>query len=111
MVDFGYTLSPSTIIDLDRDRPPFFDKILEVQPDITKCIACGSCTASCSAGNFTETSLRKFILLIDRGLEEKAKNMIQSCMLCGKCKIVCPRGLNTRDIILMANELLKERGI
>jgi Fe-S oxidoreductase len=25
---------------------------------------------------------------------------LKSCMLCGKCHIVCPRGINTRHLIL-----------
>jgi Fe-S oxidoreductase len=25
---------------------------------------------------------------------------LKSCMLCGKCYIVCPRGINTRHLIL-----------
>jgi Fe-S oxidoreductase len=26
--------------------------------------------------------------------------MMSNCMLCGKCTMVCPRGINTRHLIL-----------
>ena len=26
--------------------------------------------------------------------------MLRHCMLCGKCLLVCPRGINTRHLIL-----------
>ena len=25
---------------------------------------------------------------------------LSKCMLCGKCRLVCPRGINTREIVL-----------
>ena len=109
MTDFGYKLTPSSRIDLDRIPSPLHTTIFTLSSDISKCIGCGSCVASCSAGKITEMSLRRAILLIDRGLETEALSLIKGCMLCGKCNIVCPRGINTRDIILIINEVQKKR--
>lgn len=72
----------------------------ESNPDLNTCIACGSCTATCTAGHFTEMSFRRILLMLQRGKEDEAKKMIQRCMLCGKCTLVCPRGINIRKILL-----------
>ena len=109
MIDFGYKLTPSSKIDLDRTSSSLHTTLFTLSPDTLKCIGCGSCVASCSAGKVTEMSLRRAILLIDRGLEEEALSLINGCMLCGKCKMVCPRGINTRDIVLIINEAQKKR--
>ena len=31
---------------------------------------------------------------------DKALDLLKSCQLCGKCTMVCPRGINTRHLIL-----------
>ena len=109
MIDFGYKLTPSSRIDLNRESSTLHTMLFTLTSDISTCIGCGSCVASCSAGIIKETSLRRAILLIDRGLEEDALALINGCMLCGKCRIVCPRGINTRDIVLVINEALKKK--
>ena len=109
MIDFGYKLTPSSKIDLDRRESSLHTTLFTLSPDMSKCIGCGSCVASCSAGKITDMSLRRAILLIDRGLEEEALPLIKGCMVCGKCKIVCPRGINTREIVLIINETQKKK--
>lgn len=99
MIDFGYGLTPSSTINLDKTDLSSFKELVELEPDVLKCIACGSCCASCSAGNFTEMNLRKIVLTLSRG-DNSVIGDIRSCMLCGKCIMVCPRGINTRNVIL-----------
>lgn len=77
-----------------------FDELCAAEPDAIKCMSCGSCAASCSAGVFTDLNLRKVLLGLQRGCEEDVLPQLKSCMLCGKCQIVCPRGINTRHLIL-----------
>ncbi|MBO6069041.1 MAG: 4Fe-4S dicluster domain-containing protein [Bacteroidales bacterium] len=100
MIDFGYTLSKSGTLRIDTLDDSRFKALHKLEPDAYKCIGCGSCTASCSAGVFTELSLRKILLSMQRGDEKQYLNQLQSCMLCGKCMMVCPRGINTRHLIL-----------
>ncbi|PKP00468.1 MAG: (4Fe-4S)-binding protein [Bacteroidetes bacterium HGW-Bacteroidetes-8] len=108
MVNFGFKLSSSKRIDLDSSDSDLFLKLKAESGTITQCIACGSCASSCSAGNFTPVNFRKAILLIERGRNEEAKELIKGCMLCGKCTLVCPRGINTREIILSINQYYKK---
>ena len=37
--------------------------------------------------------------LLRRKMQE-VEQMLSHCMLCGKCTMVCPRGINTRRVIL-----------
>ncbi|OFX80372.1 MAG: hypothetical protein A2X17_00275 [Bacteroidetes bacterium GWF2_41_61] len=108
MVDFGFKLSSSNRIDLDSCDSDLFLKLKAESGTIKQCIACGSCASSCSAANFTGVNFRKTILLIERGKNEEAKELIKGCMLCGKCTLVCPRGINTREIILSINQYYKK---
>ena len=100
MIDFGYTLSKSRTLRIDNLDDSRYQALHKLEPDAYKCIGCGSCTASCSAGVFTELSLRKILLSMQRGDEKQYLNQLQACMLCGKCTLVCPRGINTRHLIL-----------
>jgi heterodisulfide reductase subunit C len=33
---------------------------------------------------------------------------IGKCMLCGKCALVCPRGVNTRNIVALAKQAFQK---
>ena len=98
MLDFGFTLSKSSAIDLDRADLSLYESVMAKEPDIRRCMECGSCSASCTAGPFSGMSLRKVIHSLQRGLD--VGEMLSGCMLCGKCTMVCPRGINTRRLIL-----------
>ncbi|MFA6334318.1 MAG: 4Fe-4S dicluster domain-containing protein [Bacteroidales bacterium] len=108
MVDFGYTLSPSSRINLDNFDQSKLIKLARTEPNLIKCMACGSCAASCSAANYTKVNLRRAILLLHRGLDTEAVSLLEGCMLCGKCTLVCPRGINTRNIIRSIFKIYKE---
>ena len=54
-MDFGYSLSPSSRIDLDLFDRNRFNTLAEIEPDVLKCMACGSCTATCTAGKYAKS--------------------------------------------------------
>lgn len=103
MTDFGFTINPSSTIDLDKADRKMYYKLASMEPDIKLCLGCGSCTATCTAGPFNGMSLRKVIIGLDRGMD--IKQMLEGCMLCGKCTMVCPRGINTRHAILSLSRI------
>lgn len=100
MIDFGYGISPSSAIRLDSFDRSKFEELCQAEPDVAKCMACGSCAASCPTAGHSDMNLRKVILMLGRGMEKEALSMTGHCMLCGKCILVCPRGINTRHLIL-----------
>jgi heterodisulfide reductase subunit C len=71
MEKFGFTLNPSSRIDLDKTDRDKFAALAKAEPDVLKCMACGSCTASCTAGKFTRTSVRSAILALQNGQEKE----------------------------------------
>ncbi len=98
MTDFGYTLSRSSTVNLDQADRSLWLRLEKLEPDLRLCMACGSCSASCTAAELGGMSLRKVILELDRGRDPAP--IVSACMLCGKCSMVCPRGINTRHLIL-----------
>lgn len=109
MANFGYSLTKSSRIDLNNRNIEKWNRLVELEPDVLKCMACGSCTASCTAGKFTKTSLRSAILYLQNGHEKEALEYIQSCLLCGKCFMVCPRAINTRHLLLSISKIYSNR--
>ncbi|MBQ6286495.1 MAG: 4Fe-4S dicluster domain-containing protein [Bacteroidales bacterium] len=109
MVDFGFGLVPSSRINLDLFDKGKYEELAALEPDVRICMACGSCTAVCTAGKFEPTSLREAIEDIKNARADKALQMLEPCQLCGKCSMVCPRGINTRHLILSINKIYSEK--
>ncbi len=105
---FGYSLSEPRVIDYDRNRKTVAEYIFSHEPTFRLCIECGACAATCTTGQFTSFSLREMNVLIKRGEIEVPMAKIKKCMFCGKCILVCPRGVNTRNVIFLANEALSK---
>lgn len=106
MGDFGFTLLKERHIDYDANDLFVAEYIAEREPSFRVCIECGCCSATCTAAGFTQFSLRELQILIKRGEDGRVREEIHKCMLCGKCTLVCPRGVNTRNVILLAGEAL-----
>lgn len=102
-MDFGFKLSPSSTVNLDTVDTTIYRRLVEMEPGAAACMACGSCTATCTAGPYSGMSVRKVILALQRGAD--VKDMLSCCMLCGKCTMVCPRGINTRHLILSLSRI------
>lgn len=106
MPNWGYSIHRDNQIDFDKNSRKHYYAVLKSEPSFAACIACGSCAGTCSAGNFTDFSLRKINILISRGEVKDLLLELEKCMLCGKCTLVCPRGVNTRNVILSARREL-----
>ena len=55
---FGFGISPSSTVNMDKVDFTLFDRLHELEPDAWKCMSCGSCSATCPAGTFSGMSLR-----------------------------------------------------
>lgn len=108
MIDFGYRLHPDRSIHYDLNDKGIYKKVELAEPSVRICISCGSCTATCSSGAFTGLSLRTLIIYLKRGEYSGIAAEIEKCMFCGKCLLVCPRGVNTRGIIHAVRQILSE---
>ena len=100
MPQFGFSISQPRAVNLDTNDLVPAEKILHDMPELQTCIACGSCTATCTAGNLTSFNFRTVHTLVRRGEYREAYEQMDKCMLCGKCRLVCPRGINTRAVVM-----------
>ncbi|MDP4186624.1 MAG: 4Fe-4S dicluster domain-containing protein [Bacteroidota bacterium] len=99
MKNFGFYIQPDSQIDFDNNNRNLAALVSQREPSFDWCIGCGTCTATCTAGNFTGFNFRKVALLVHRGENEQALQEVEKCMLCGKCNLACPRGVNTRNVV------------
>jgi heterodisulfide reductase subunit C len=108
MEKFGFSISEGRQIDWDSNDRSIADYIREKEPSFKMCIACGGCSATCTTGNITNFSLREINILLHRGENSKPRNDLKKCMLCGKCLLVCPRGVNTRNVVFVAKQAFQK---
>ncbi len=108
MGNFGFAILKERHIDYDANDKSVAEYIYDHEPSFRVCIECGCCSATCTTGLFTKFSLRELNILIKRGENEQVRDNIVKCMLCGKCTLVCPRGVNTRNVIMLAREAFQK---
>lgn len=109
MVSFGFSILPTGAIEYDKNDTGCAEYVALRVPSISACIECGGCTATCTAGNFTEFNIRKIQMLMRRGENKMCFEHLHKCMLCGKCLSVCPRGVDTRGMILAIIEYISKK--
>jgi heterodisulfide reductase subunit C len=105
---FGFTINRSRTINYDTTDRKVREYITLREPSFRLCFACGGCTAACTAGQFAPMNLRRMNTLIRRGEIEPLRDEVTRCMLCGKCLLVCPRGVNTRNVVSLAAEAIRK---
>ena len=107
-MDWGYEISKTRGIDLDLADTSLFEKLVKKVPSATKCIQCGTCCATCTASNQIPFSFRHCQIMFRRGQFEHLSAELDKCMLCGKCSLACPQGVNTRAVISTMRLLLTD---
>ena len=53
--------------------------------------------------------MRKLQTLVRRGEYRGIREELAKCMLCGKCRLVCPRGINIRQLVLTLKKEVPEK--
>ena len=89
--------------------------MIEISPDIkfietlqeatgsqlTTCMQCGACTASCSLSEEQNVFPRKQMIMAAWGMKDQlmADPHIWTCHQCGDCTVSCPRGVKPGDVL------------
>ncbi len=107
-MNWGYSPGRPRAIDMDSNQFETAEKLQRIEPVLRSCIGCGNCTATCTAGNLTSFNVRRIQTLFRRGEYDGLLQEIGKCMLCGKCRMLCPRGINTRKVIINIQRILSE---
>jgi heterodisulfide reductase subunit C len=107
MNHFGFSISKDNSIDYEINDRSLAEIVLIKEPSLYRCIQCGSCTGTCTAASFTDYNFRKMQLLMRRGEIQHLRETVKKCMMCGKCQLVCPRGVNTRNVVRQIRIALK----
>ncbi|MCD8072627.1 MAG: 4Fe-4S dicluster domain-containing protein [Alistipes sp.] len=107
-INWGYSISRPRAVDMDTNDLDAAAALVAELPELQACIACGACTATCTAGNLTPFNLRRVHTLVRRGEYKGAYDELNKCMLCGKCRLSCPRGINTRGVVMAIKRRLGE---
>ena len=105
-INFGYGISRPRVIDMDNNDLRKSMDIIAEMPELQACRGWGSGTASCTAGNITDFNFRKLHTAVRRGEYKGVYSELSKCMLCGKCRLVCPRGINTRGLVMLIKRKL-----
>ncbi len=108
MPDFGFKISKPRSIEVSEPDIRM-RQLEEMEPSLRRCMNCGSCAATCSAGQFVEFNIRRIQNLYRWGQYAQLEEELQKCMLCGKCTLVCPRGVNLRHLIISMRAVLADK--
>lgn len=86
--------------DLNDIRPD--ERIMmQLYPEIYKCIGCNACTKSCTQ----ELNVMQYIAYAQRGEYEKCAEESFDCVMCGICSSRCPAGISHPQVALLARRL------
>jgi heterodisulfide reductase subunit B len=105
-MDFGFSTLETRSIEYDHFDRKLIEYLLQYEPSLLVCLSCGGCTATCSAGNLTDFNIRRIQLMVKRGESDTLRAEIDKCMLCGKCMLICPRGVNLRNVVMLIKKKL-----
>lgn len=106
MTQFHFTILQPRVLDYDKQDLSKARRLESAVPSYRRCIGCGGCSATCSTGGLSPLNIRKAHLSFSRGIYDGLDEALKACMLCGKCMLVCPRGVNTRSLIINMRHLL-----
>jgi heterodisulfide reductase subunit C len=107
MPDFGFAIKETRAENLDKVSLKKYKELLDKVPSFNLCFQCGCCSATCSARQFSDFNIRKIHTSFRRGEYAALSEELKACMLCGKCTLVCPRGVNLRSLIINMSTLLE----
>ena len=75
--------------------------MMQLYPEIYKCIGCNACTKSCPQ----DLEVMRYIAYAQRGEYDKCAEESFDCVMCGICSARCPAGISHPQVALLARRL------
>ena len=93
---------PATKAEYDIEKiKPTESTILEIYPEIARCVSCNTCTKSCPQ----DIETMKYIQMAIRGDIEKCAEISFDCIQCGLCAMRCPADIKHYHVSQLARRL------
>ncbi len=91
------------IYDIEKTKPTE-QIMMQLYPEIYKCIGCNACTKACTQG----LNVMQYIAHAQRGELEQCARKSFDCVMCGVCSARCPAGISHPQVALLARRLTEK---
>lgn len=75
--------------------------MMQLYPEVYKCIGCNACTKSCTQ----KLNVMQYIAYAQRGDFKKCAEESFDCVMCGVCSSRCPAGISHPQVAMLARRL------
>jgi len=100
LVQLPFVPAAKAEYDIEKIKPK--DSILlEIYPEIARCVSCNTCTKSCPQ----DIEVMKYIQCAVRGDIEKCAEISFDCIQCGLCAMRCPADIKHYHVSQLARRL------
>ncbi len=88
------------IYDIEKITPSQ-QVMMQLYPEVYKCIGCNACTKSCTQ----KLNVMQYIAYAQRGDFKKCAEESFDCVMCGVCSSRCPAGISHPQVAMLARRL------
>jgi Fe-S oxidoreductase len=100
LVQLPFVPAKKAEYDIENIKPKE-STILELYPEIARCVSCNTCTKSCPQ----DIETMKYIQMAIRGDIEKCAEISFDCIQCGLCAMRCPADIKHYHVSQLARRL------
>ena len=88
------------IYDIEKINPSQ-QIMMQLYPEVYKCIGCNACTKSCTQ----KLSVMQYIAYAQRGDFKRCAEESFDCVMCGVCSSRCPAGISHPQVAMLARRI------
>jgi len=100
LVQLPFVPAAKAEYDIEKIKPKE-STILEMYPEIARCVSCNTCTKSCPQ----DIEVMKYIQMAIRGDIEKCAEISFDCIQCGLCAMRCPADIKHYHVSQLARRM------
>jgi len=100
LVQLPFVPAAKAEYDIEKIKPKD-STLLEMYPEIARCVSCNTCTKSCPQ----DIEVMKYIQMAIRGDIAKCAEISFDCIQCGLCAMICPADIKHYHVSQLARRL------